>query len=100
VADDGYVCVIEASLRVPDSGSLKSKRKVVRSLKDSVRRRFGASVAEIGGQGSHKDSTLLIAVVGGPEAIVRADAIERFLTSRVPDGISFERHLRSLGDLR
>ena len=100
MADDGYVCVIEARLHVSDSGSLKSKRKVVRSLKDSVRRRFGASVAEIGGHDSWQRATLMIGVVGGAEAIERAAAIERYLASRVPDGITFERHVRTMDDLR
>ena len=47
---DAFVCVIEARIHVEDSGSLKSKRKVVRSLKDGIRKRFGAAVAEVDGQ--------------------------------------------------
>jgi uncharacterized protein YlxP (DUF503 family) len=100
VSEDGYVCVIVARLRVPDSDSLKSKRKVVRSLKDSIRRRFGASVAEIGGHDSWHSATLLIAVTGGPEAIDRAESIERYAAARVPEGITFERHVRTIEDLR
>lgn len=100
MAEDGYVCVIEVRLRVSGSDSLKSKRKVVRSLKDSVRRRFGAAVAEIGGHDTWQRATLVIAVVGGPETIERAEEIERYMASRLPDAISFDRHLRTLEDLR
>ena len=37
-------------IMVEESHSLKSKRKVVRSIIDRVRSRFGASVAEVGDQ--------------------------------------------------
>lgn len=97
---DAYVCVIEARIHVEDSGSLKSKRKVVRSLKDAIRRRFGAAVAEIDGQDTWQRSTLLVALVGGGEIGERADAVQRFVAARCPDGSSFERDLRSLEDLR
>lgn len=95
-----YVCLIEARLHVADSGSLKSKRKVVRSVKDAVRARFGASVAEIDGHDTWQRSTLLIALVGGEEVIERADRIERLIDSRCPEGASFVRDLRSLADIR
>jgi uncharacterized protein len=39
-------------IHVEDSGSLKDKRNVVRSLKDRLRTKFNVSVAEIGGHGS------------------------------------------------
>jgi uncharacterized protein YlxP (DUF503 family) len=95
-----YVCLIEARLHVADSGSLKSKRKVVRSIKDAVRTRFGASVAEIDGHDTWQRSTLLIALVGGEEVIERADRIERLVETRCPEGASFTRELRSLEDIR
>jgi uncharacterized protein YlxP (DUF503 family) len=95
-----YVCLIEARLHVADSGSLKSKRKVVRSIKDAVRTRFGASVAEIDGHDTWQRSTLLIALVGGEEVIERADRIERLVDARCPEGVSFTRELRSLEDIR
>jgi uncharacterized protein YlxP (DUF503 family) len=101
MSDPGaFVCVIEAHLLVEDSGSLKSKRKVIRSLKDAIRKRFGVSVAEVGGHDTWQRSTLLIAIAGGPEVVERAEAVERLIAARCPDGSSFERHLRSLEDLR
>lgn len=99
-APSAFVCVLEARIHVPDSASLKAKRKVVRSIKDSVRRRFGASVAEIDGHDTWQRSTLLIAVVGDRGLPARVDEIERFIETRCPDGCSFERDLRSLADLR
>lgn len=98
--EPAFVCVIEARLLVEGSDSLKSKRKVVRSLKDAVRARFGAAVAEVGGHDAWQRSTLLIALTGGDEVAGRAAEVERFVAARVGDGAVFERHLRSLEDLR
>lgn len=98
--EDGFVCVIEARVHVEESASLKSKRKVIRSLKDAVRKRFGASVAEIGGQDTWQRSTLLISLTGGEAAVGRAAEVERFIAARVPDGASFERFVRSVDELR
>jgi uncharacterized protein YlxP (DUF503 family) len=95
-----YVCVIEARFHVADSQGLKSKRKVIRSLKDAVRHRYGASVSEVGGHDSWQRSTLLISLTGGAEVAERAAEVERFIAARCPDGSSFERTLRSLEDLR
>ena len=95
-----YVCILEIRLHVEESGSLKSKRKVVRSLKDQIRGRFGASVAEIDGHDTWQRSVLLCALVGGPETAARADELERFVEARCPDGCSFDRDLLTLEDLR
>jgi uncharacterized protein YlxP (DUF503 family) len=95
-----YVCILEVRLHIEESGSLKSKRKVVRSLKDQIRGRFGASVAEIDGHDTWQRSVLLCALVGGPETAARADELERFVEARCPDGCSFDRDLLTLEDLR
>lgn len=43
----GYVGILSAELHFPDSGSLKGKRKFVKSVKAQLQQRFGASVAEV-----------------------------------------------------
>jgi uncharacterized protein len=96
----GYVCLLEARLHINDSGSLKSKRKVISSIKAQVRQRFGASVAEIDGHDKWQRATLLCALVGGSEVRARAGELERFIEARCPDGCSFERDLLSLTDIR
>ena len=95
-----YVCLVEIRLHLNDSGSLKSKRKVLSSLKAQVRRRFGASVAEVDGHDTWQRTTLLCALVGGAEIAARADELERFVEARCPEGCAFERDLLTLGDLR
>lgn len=42
-----HVALLTVELMIPYSGSLKSKRRVVRSLKDRISAKFNASVAEI-----------------------------------------------------
>ena len=95
-----FVEIIEIHLHFGEVQDLKGKRKLVKSLKDSLRQRFGASVAEIEGHDKWQRSTLLCALVGDGEVSDRADGLIRFVESRVPDGCSFERDLLSLRDIR
>jgi uncharacterized protein YlxP (DUF503 family) len=95
-----FVELIEIHLHFGDVQDLKGKRKLVKSLKDSVRKRFGASVAEIDGHDKWQRSTLLCALVGDGGVSDRADGLVRFVESRCPDGCSVERDLLSLGDIR
>jgi uncharacterized protein YlxP (DUF503 family) len=96
----GFVCLIEARLHFGDVHDLKGKRKLVKSLKDGIRQRFGASVAEIDGHDKWQRSTLLCALVGDGEVSDRADGLIRFVESRCPDGCTFDRDLLSLRDIR
>jgi uncharacterized protein len=95
-----YVFLLEVRLHINNSGSLKSKRKVVHSIKAQVRQRFGASVAEIDGHDTWQRATLLCALVGGSDVRARASELERFIEARCPDGCSFERDLLTLADVR
>lgn len=99
-AVDAFVCLVEVRLHVNRSASLKQKRKHVKSLKDGIRRRFGASVAEIDGHDTWQRATLLCALVGDGGVTERADGLVRFVEERFPEGCSFDRDLRSLEDLR
>lgn len=96
----GFVCVVEVRLHFGDVQDLKGKRKLVKSLKDQLRQRFGAAVTETEGHDKWQRTTLLCALVGGSDLESRADALTRFVDSRHPDGASFERHLLSLHDIR
>jgi uncharacterized protein YlxP (DUF503 family) len=50
-------------LHIPNSGSLKAKRFVLRRLKDRVRNKFNVSIAEVADLDLWQRSTLGIAVV-------------------------------------
>ena len=43
----GYIGILSVELHFPESGSLKGKRKYVKSAKAQLQNRFGASVAEV-----------------------------------------------------
>ncbi len=95
-----FVCILEARLHFGEVQDLKGKRKHLKSLKDGIRQRFGASVAETEGHDTWQRSTIVCALVGDSRVADRADEIERFIEGRCPDGCSFERDLLSLEDLR
>jgi uncharacterized protein len=98
---DTFVVLLRAHLFFPESGSLKSKRAELNSVKAHLRQRMGASVAEVGHQDSWQRSTLAIALTGGSAGRCgdAADAICRALDARFPQGVRFERRLASWSDL-
>jgi len=51
------------SLHIPESRSLKSKRWVLRRIKDRVRSKFNVSIAEVGDFDLWQRATLAVAVV-------------------------------------
>jgi len=53
----------EIELFISDSGSLKSKRFVIESIKSRIRNRFNVSISEIGGTEKWQRATLGIALV-------------------------------------
>ncbi|MFN2612371.1 MAG: DUF503 domain-containing protein [Solirubrobacterales bacterium] len=94
-----FVCLIEVEL-VFEAHDLKQKRKLLKSLKEGLRRRFGAAVAEIDHHDKWQRASLLCALVGDRQISDRADGLQRFVDSRFPDGCRFERRVLSLTDLR
>lgn len=70
---------------LPESRSLKDKRRVVRSLKDRLRHRFNVSVAELDGQDSWQR-----AVVGVVAIAADTPYLEGALRAVLEDS---ERHL-------
>jgi uncharacterized protein YlxP (DUF503 family) len=51
------------SLRIPESGSLKDKRQVVRSLSQRIRNKFQAAVAEVDDNDAWQLATIGVACV-------------------------------------
>lgn len=51
-------------IHLPEADSLKAKRSVVNHVKERVRHRFNASIAEVGHQELWQRTTLGVAVVG------------------------------------
>ncbi len=61
-------CVVE--LQIPDNGSLKGKRQILRSIKDRVRARFNVSIAEVDRLESWQRATLGVAAVSNDARLV------------------------------
>jgi len=98
----GFVAVLVIDVHFPDAGSLKGKRKELSSLKAQLQTRLGVAVAETGHHDLWQRSTLTAALVSGDMATLTAtvERVERWLEERLPQGVSIERLLRSVEDLR
>jgi uncharacterized protein YlxP (DUF503 family) len=98
---DTFVVLLRVHLFFPESGSLKSKRAELNSVKAHLRQRMGATVAEVAHQDSWQRATLAVALTGGSARRVddAADAICRALDARFPQGVHIERRLASWSDL-
>jgi uncharacterized protein YlxP (DUF503 family) len=96
----GWIGLLSAELHFPEAHSLKEKRMYVRSAKEQLRNRFGASVAEVDHHDVWQRTRLTLAVVareaGEAERLV-ADA-ERYLASREWELGLVSRDLVSLED--
>ena len=79
----GFVALLTVELHFPEAGSLKGKRHFVRSAKDNLRNRLGASVAEVDHHELWQRSTLLVACTARSvhDAEALADGAERWLAS-------------------
>ena len=60
-----FVGIVRIELHIPGSSSLKDKRSVVRGLKDRIRHRTLATVAEVDHQDLWQRCALGVAVVSG-----------------------------------
>ena len=59
-----FVGIVRIELHIPGSSSLKDKRSVVRSLKERIRSRVHAAVAEVDHQDLWQRATIAVAAVG------------------------------------
>jgi hypothetical protein len=83
----GYVGILTVELHFPEAGSLKGKRRYVKSAKAQLQNRFGAAVAEVDHHELWQRSRLIIACA----ARERGEA-ERLLAEAVRylDGQEYE----------
>ena len=62
--------LVQAEIHFPESGSLKSKRKILKSIKDRLRSKFNVSVSEVDYQDKWQRSLLAVATVGNDRQFV------------------------------
>lgn len=64
------VGVAELEVHIPEAGSLKGKRSVVRKLIERTRSRFSIAVAEVDKQDVYSRAVIGLAVVGNDRRVV------------------------------
>ncbi|MCK4224655.1 MAG: DUF503 domain-containing protein [candidate division Zixibacteria bacterium] len=57
------VGLVSIDIHIPESGSLKSKRHILKGIKDRVKNRFNVSIAEVDHNDLWQRTTLGVAVV-------------------------------------
>lgn len=89
----GYVGILSVELHFPEAGSLKGKRKFVRSAKAQLQNRFGASVAEVAHHDLWQRAGLTVACVARElrEAERLLDEAERYLSGQEYELVRAER---------
>lgn len=96
-----FVLLLEIHLHFPNGSSLKGKRRELSSLKEQLRHRFGASVAETDHQDLWQRSTLSVGLVGRDVHTVdeAAAKVTRYVESQFPDGVRVDRGLISSDEI-
>ena len=80
----GYIGIMSVELHFPEAGSLKGKRKYVKSAKAQLQNRFGASVAEVDHHELWQRTRLTVSCVAREyrEAEKLLDEAERYLAGQ------------------
>jgi uncharacterized protein YlxP (DUF503 family) len=96
----GFVGILSAELHFPEAGSLKGKRKYVKTAKAQLVNRFGASVAEVDHHELWQRTRLTVACVGRTARDVEEllDGAERYLAGQEWELGQTQRELVSLDD--
>jgi len=68
-----FVTLLTIELVIPHAQSLKDKRSEVRGLKDRIRSKFNASVAEVGYQDKWQRAVLAVCLVGSDKRQLTSD---------------------------
>jgi uncharacterized protein YlxP (DUF503 family) len=94
----GYVGILSVELHFPEAGSLKGKRKYVKSAKAQLQNRFGVSVAEVDHHDLWQRSRLTLACVAREhrEAERLLDEAERYLAGQEFELVRAERDVVTL----
>lgn len=84
-----YVGAARISLHIPASQSLKERRRVLRSLMERTRNRFGAAVAEVGGQDTWQTAEVGVGIVGSSMTHAQEvlDEVVRFVEEFTPEAL-------------
>jgi uncharacterized protein YlxP (DUF503 family) len=94
----GYIGILSVELHFPEAGSLKGKRKHVKSAKAQLQNRFGASVAEVDHHELWQRTRLTLSCVAREyrEAEKLLDEAERYLAAQEFELVRAERDVVTL----
>ena len=78
-----FVGVLRLALYLPEPGSLKSKRHLLRSAIDRVKAKFNVAIAEVGDNDLWQRSTVGVSAIGNDHAFVNEtlDKVADFVAS-------------------
>ena len=95
----GYVGILSVELHFPEAGSLKGKRKYVKSAKAQLQNRFGVSVAEVDHHELWQRASLTMSCVTREyrEAEQLLDEAERYLSGQEYELVRTDRDVVSVG---
>jgi uncharacterized protein YlxP (DUF503 family) len=96
----GYVGILTVELHFPEAGSLKGKRKYVKSAKAQLQNRFGAAVAEVDHHDLWQRSRLTVACVArepGEVSQLLEEAV-RYLNGQEYELVQAEREVVAPGE--
>jgi uncharacterized protein len=95
----GYVGILTVELHFPEAGSLKGKRKHVKSAKARLQNRFGVSVAEVDHHELWQRARLTLSCVTREyrEAEHLLDDAERYLSGQDFEIVGTERDIVTVG---
>ena len=96
----GYVGILSVELHFPEAGSLKGKRKHVKSAKAQLQNRFGAAVAEVDHHDLWQRARLTVACVARDHREVEKllEEAVRYLNGQEYELVRAEREVISPGD--
>ena len=94
----GYVGILTVELHFPDAGSLKGKRKHVKSAKAQLQNRFGVAVAEVDHHDLWQRARLTMSCVTREyrEAEQLLDEAERYLCGQEYEFVGADRDVVTL----
>ena len=96
----GYVGILTVELHFPEGGSLKGKRKFVKSAKAQLQNRFGAAVAEVDHHELWQRSRITMACVAREHREVETllEEAVRYLNGQEYEVVRVDRELVAPGE--
>ncbi len=78
--------LLQLDIIIPDSNNLKEKRRTIKSIKETIRKRFNVSIAETGNLDKWSRSEISITKVSNEAKFIRQEfqKIQNYIENRYP----------------